>query len=214
MIDRRTALDIDVRRTVVTSRSVANEFPPRFIVQFPPRFIVLGTVKKIMNVRLISQTTWTKSWRAQYSFFRGHHSKWYSLTWSDKEAAQLFHCQNPVYNMACNHDIRESENSREQTFPTFPSHVFILFVEHYLRHIPYFVPHPLSLMIYPLTIHHLNDAYRNMTRLIVYHVKPCTHALHSPNERLSFLLPRITSAAKSSWDLSHTLANLCRILVK
>jgi hypothetical protein len=81
--------------------------------------------------------------------------------------------------MGCNHDIRESENSREQTeVSDFSLSViyFIcgtIFISHTLS-----VPHTLSmsLMIYLLTAHRSNDKYRKM-RLDSLSRTSCTHDL-------------------------------------
>jgi hypothetical protein len=45
---------------------------------------------------------------------------------------QLFVQLQELWHFLCNHDIRESENSQEQKFPTFAFNFFILFVEQFL----------------------------------------------------------------------------------
>jgi hypothetical protein len=81
--------------------------------------------------------------------------------------------------MACNHDIREwvkiPGNRSFRLFHLTSLSIFISFVEQYLLHIPYSVPHTLSLMIYLLTAHRSNDKYGKM-RLDSLSRTSCTHA--------------------------------------
>jgi hypothetical protein len=101
--------------------------------------------------------------------------------------------------MACNHDIRESENSREQQFPTFPSQFIISFVEQYLLHIPYSVPHTLSLMIYLLTAHRSNDKYRKMRLDSLSHTS-CTHDLRPSGNVTHNVTRNVINVASHSKD--------------
>jgi hypothetical protein len=83
--------------------------------------------------------------------------------------------------MACNHDIRESENSREQKFPTFPS-CFHFICETLIMTHTLFCSSPLVIDDLPahntpyIAIHAIYDKYHKIT-LDRLSRTSCTHDL-------------------------------------
>jgi hypothetical protein len=115
--------------------------------------------------------------------------------------------------MACNHDIRESENSREQTEVSDSSlsvFYFIcgtIFTSHTLS-----VPHTLLLMIYLLTAHRSNDKYRKMrldSLSRTHHVQTISghQAMLRITSSTSLLIPKTNCV---TWPTEHQSQELRR----
>jgi hypothetical protein len=106
--------------------------------------------------------------------------------------------------MACNHDILESKNSREQTEVSDLSlSVFYFICGTIFTSRTLSVPHTLSLMIYLLTAHRSNDKYRKM-RLDSLSCTSCTHDLR-PSGNVTHNVTRnaIDVASHSEDKLRH-----------
>jgi hypothetical protein len=102
--------------------------------------------------------------------------------------------------MACNHDICESENSREQKF------LFSFYLWNIIYDTHLILYHPLSLLIYPLTTHHSNDKYRKMM-LDSLSRTSCTHGLLPSGNVAHNVTRHIIYVASHSEDKSRHTTN-------